>query len=49
VAQPLRVRDAKEIYSRFLYDMGAGLCMLLSRDFVDDSLFLDKRKKSWTK
>src|SRR5690606_24654765 len=49
VAQPLRVRDAKEIHTRFLYDMGAGLCMLLSRDFVDDSLFLDKRRKSWTK
>lgn len=49
VAQPLRVRDEKEITSRFLYDMGAGLCMLLSRDFVEDSNFLDKKKKFWTK
>lgn len=49
VAQPLRVRDAEPIYSRFLYDMGAGLCMLLSRDFVEDSNFLDKKKKTWTK
>lgn len=45
VAQSLKVRDAETIYSRFLYDMGAGLCMLLSRDFVEDSNFLDKKKE----
>lgn len=49
VAQPLRVRDASSVNSRFLYDMGAGVCMLLSRDFVEDSDFLDKKRKSWTK
>ena len=49
VTQPLRIKDAKTIHSRFLYDMGAGLCMLLSRDFVDDSLFLDSRRKHYTK
>ena len=49
VAQPLRVRDASSVNSRFLYDMGAGVCMLLSRDFVEDSDFLDKKRKSSTK
>ncbi len=48
-AQQVRVRDAETVNTRFLYDMGAGLCMLLSRDFVEDSNFLDKKKKSWTK
>jgi PDZ domain/Aspartyl protease len=49
VSQPLRVRDDETIYSRFLYDMGAGLCMLLSREFVDDSSFISKKKKRWIK
>lgn len=49
VSQTLRVRDAKIVSSRFLYDMGAGLCMLLSRDFVADSPFIDSRKKRWIK
>jgi len=49
VTQPLRVRDEKGINSRFLYDMGAGLCMLLSKDFVNDSNFNDKKKKRFIK
>jgi hypothetical protein len=49
VAQTMRVKDEEAISSRFLYDMGAGLCMLFSRDFVEDSAFLDKKKKSWKK
>jgi hypothetical protein len=49
VAQQLRVRDVKAVNSRFLYDMGAGVCMLLTKDFVDDSAFLDKKKKRWVK
>ncbi len=49
VAQQLRVRDEKTITSRFLYDMGAGVCMLLTKDFIADSAFLDKRKKKWVK
>jgi len=43
------VRDDKTISSRFLYDMGAGLCMLLSKDFVEDSNFIDKKRKRWVK
>ncbi len=47
--QALRVKDEKAINSRFLYDMGAGLCMLLSKDFVQDSNFIEKKKKRWIK
>lgn len=49
LAQTLRVRDEDAINSRFIYDMGAGVCMLLSKDFVNDSDFIDKRKKHWVK
>ncbi len=49
VSQPMRVRDAKTISSRFLFDIGAGLCMLFSRDFIEDSNFLDKKRRLWPK
>jgi hypothetical protein len=49
LAQYMRVRDEKTISSRFIYDMGAGVCMLLSKDFITDSSFIDKRKKHWIK
>lgn len=48
-AQTMRVKDYKTISSRFLYDMGAGVCMLLSREFIEDSNFLDKKRKRWVK
>ncbi len=49
VAQQLRLKDVETVNGRFLYDMGAGLCMLLTRDFIADSAFIDKRKKRWVK
>jgi hypothetical protein len=49
VSQSLRVKDDKAIQSRFLYDMGAGLCLLLTKDFVNDSLFLRKKRKKYVK
>jgi len=49
VAQPLRVRDYRSVSTRFLYDIGAGVCMLLSKEFVNDSSLLEKGKKRWTK
>ncbi|MBK8301029.1 MAG: aspartyl protease family protein [Chitinophagaceae bacterium] len=49
MAQQLRVRDETTVTSRFLYDMGAGVCMLLTKDFVADSSFIDKKKKRWIK
>src|SRR5204862_658759 len=35
--QSARIKDSKTIQTRFLYDIGAGLCMMLSQDFIDDS------------
>lgn len=49
VVQPMRIKDAKAVNSRFLFDIGAGLCMLLSKDFVEDSNFFDKKRKKWAK
>ena len=49
VAQTARVRDATTVNARFYYDMGAGVCMLLTQDFVNDSLLLDQKKKRWLK
>jgi len=47
--QQVRVRDEKTIAARFLYDMGAGLNMMLSTDFLNDSALLDRRRKLYTK
>jgi hypothetical protein len=41
------VRDAIPINARFYFDTGAGLCSLLSTDFVTDSNLLDTHKKSY--
>lgn len=49
VTQAMRVRDDRTIHSRFLFDLGAGLCVLFSRDFIDDSSLLDKKRKRWQK
>lgn len=49
VSQPLRVKDDQTISSRFLFDIGAGLCMLFSRDFIEDSSLLNKKRKRWVK
>jgi len=43
--QVARIHDEREINSRFYFDTGAGLCLLLSSDFVDDSSLLSKKKK----
>src|SRR6476469_8346547 len=47
--QQARVRDAAAVNARFLYDMGAGLCMMLSTDFIRDSALMDKRRKFYVK
>ncbi|MBA4259577.1 MAG: signal protein PDZ [Chitinophaga sp.] len=39
------VEDSRSILNRFIFDTGAGLCFLLSKDFVEDSaIFKSKRK-----
>jgi hypothetical protein len=35
--------------ARFLYDMGAGLNMMLTTDFVRDSSLLHKNRKLYAK
>jgi hypothetical protein len=47
--QQMRVRDERTINARFLYDMGAGLNMMMSTDFLKDSSLLDKRRKLFIK
>jgi len=39
--------DIQKVTGRFYFDTGAGLCTLLSTDFVTDSNFLDGHKKSY--
>ncbi|RYY67646.1 MAG: PDZ domain-containing protein [Chitinophagaceae bacterium] len=47
--QALRVRDERFVDGRFLYDMGAGLNMMFSTDFVRDSGFLKKGRRMFAK
>jgi hypothetical protein len=47
--QPVRVKDENTVQARFLYDIGAGLCMMLSSDFVEDSMILHKKRKLFYK
>jgi hypothetical protein len=47
--QAARVKDEKTIGGRFLFDIGAGLNMMLSKDFVEDSSFLNKKRKMYVK
>ncbi|HET9825907.1 MAG TPA: aspartyl protease family protein [Chitinophagaceae bacterium] len=47
--QSARVKDSRTIQARFLYDIGAGLCMMLSKDFVEDSALLYKKRKLYSK
>lgn len=47
--QLARVKDERTQNVRFLHDIGAGVCLMLSQDFVDDSSFLQKKRKLWPK
>jgi len=47
--QAARIRDAVTTNSRFLFDIGAGLCMMLNKDFIEDSNFLDKKRVLYAK
>ena len=39
------INDERAIVSRFIFDTGAGLSFLLSKDFVDDSTVFKKKRK----
>ena len=45
--QSARVRDAADLTARFYFDTGAGLCLLLSSDFVGDSSLLNSKKRPY--
>lgn len=47
--QTARVRDEKTINARFLYDIGAGMNMIFSTDFINDSSLLSKKRKLFIK
>ena len=47
--QTARIKDNVTTNSRFLFDIGAGLCMMLNSDFLEDSNFLDKKRKLYAK
>ncbi len=47
--QTVRIKDDRHISTRFLYDLGAGLNMMLSSDFVNDSAVLHRKRKLYTK
>ena len=47
--QTARIRDAVSTNSRFLFDIGAGLCLMLNKDFLEDSNFLDKKRVLYSK
>lgn len=40
------IKDNRPLTSRFYFDTGAGMCLLLSADFVSDSNFI-KPKRKW--
>jgi hypothetical protein len=42
---PVTVKDASEVDGRFYFDTGAGMCLLLSSDFVEDSALLRPKAK----
>jgi len=44
-----KIRDNRSINTRFLFDMGAGLNLILSSDFIADSSLLHKKRKFFNK
>ena len=47
--QTVRVKDDRTITARFLYDIGAGMNMIFSTDFINDSSLLSRKRKLFTK
>lgn len=47
--QTARLRDASVVNTRLLFDIGAGLCLMLNRDFVEDSSLLNKKRVFYAK
>jgi membrane-associated protease RseP (regulator of RpoE activity) len=47
--QSARIKDERTINARFLYDIGAGMNMILSTEFINDSAVLSKKRKLYAK
>ena len=47
--QMIRIKDDRQVNARFLYDLGAGLNMMLTEDFIKDSAFMHRKRKYYTK
>lgn len=47
--QSARIRDEVTTHTRFLFDIGAGLCLMLNKDFIEDSNFLSKKRTLYPK
>ncbi len=46
--QPTIIKDDRKLQSNFYLDTGAGLCFLLTKQFLQDSFFLMKKRKPVT-
>jgi hypothetical protein len=42
------IQDSREILNRYIFDTGAGLCFLLSRDFTEDSSVFKTNRRFFT-
>ena len=42
------LKDTRDITERFIFDTGAGLCFLMSKDFVEDSSIINKSSPHYT-
>jgi hypothetical protein len=42
------LRDDRDVTTRFYFDIGAGMCLLLSNDFAADSAFTKPKRKWFT-
>jgi hypothetical protein len=43
-----RIGEENKLTTRFFFDTGAGLCLLLTEDFIADSSLFSRKKKFWT-
>jgi hypothetical protein len=42
------IKDERDVMERFIFDSGAGLCLLMSKDFVEDSDIIKKTRPIYT-
>ncbi|HLF45765.1 MAG TPA: aspartyl protease family protein [Chitinophagaceae bacterium] len=47
--QSARIKDAITVNTRLLFDLGAGLCLMLSKEFVEDSNFFGRKRVFFSK